>query len=115
MRSNQRIAIVVLTLCCVAGFAANQTTSAQDDQELTPASLFGGGQNSMFDHLFKAALKGMDTTLDHLAKPDTTAKMARYQKNYYDALVNEGFTPQQAFSLVEAGGNPLSNVPRASK
>ncbi len=49
----------------------------------------------------------METQLEVLAHPETAAKLAAFSRNYYKALVKEGFTEAQAFELVKSIGRPL--------
>lgn len=65
--------------------------------------------------LTEMATKVIDGYLDYLAKPQTTKKWATFQKNYYDALIEQGFTKEQVFELVLRFGNPLADGPRAGK
>jgi biopolymer transport protein ExbD len=51
----------------------------------------------------------VDGYLTYLAKPETTEKLATFQKNYFDALVEQGFSEEQAFELVLRFGNPLAD------
>ncbi|MBU0995255.1 MAG: hypothetical protein KJ737_22390 [Proteobacteria bacterium] len=41
-----------------------------------------------------------------LSEPDTVKMLARFAKNYYDALVEAGFTKEQAFQIVLSTGIP---------
>lgn len=99
---------------------ASSTASAQDDSQqngdgpITPANLFGGffGE-SMQSQLTEMATKFTDGYLDYLAKPQTVKKLATFQKNYYDALIEQGFEKDQAFELLLRFGNPLTDGPRA--
>lgn len=117
------IRILLCTLLfCGACLAFPESASAQNDSEEsqnksdTPPSMFGSllGE-SMQTQLTEMATKMLDTYLDYLAKPQTTRKLATFQKNYYDALIEQGFTKDQAFELVLRFGNPLTNGPRASR
>ncbi|HYF34095.1 MAG TPA: hypothetical protein VD994_02305 [Prosthecobacter sp.] len=52
-----------------------------------------------------------DAVLTHFAKPETAAKLARFQKQYYDALVWEGFTKDEALKIITS---PLPFSPSAT-
>ena len=56
----------------------------------------------MFSQAISQAYGGM---LDYMAKPETVAKLAKQKRNYYLALVNEGFTADEALKLVVANGS----------
>lgn len=76
-----------------------------------PAFLLG---DSMPAQLTELATKVMDGYLDYFAQPETAKKLATFQKNYYDALIEKGFTKEQAFELVLRHGNPLADTVKAS-
>ncbi len=43
-----------------------------------------------------------DDALDFLAKPETAARIAKYKRNLYNALLKEGFVMDQAVQIVAA-------------
>ncbi|MEM8671900.1 MAG: hypothetical protein AAGG48_30565 [Planctomycetota bacterium] len=115
-------ALLIALLVAGISSATSRVTYAQDnsnsdqDQSITPASVFGGVfGDSMQAQLTEMATKVIDGYLDYLAKPETTKKLATFQKNYYDALIEQGFTKEQAFELLLRFGNPLTDGPRAGK
>lgn len=81
--------------------AAQESTGSEQEKALTPANVFGGffGE-SMQTQITEMATKVIDGYLDFLAKPQTAKKLATFQKNYYDALIEQGFTKEQAFELL---------------
>jgi hypothetical protein len=106
----------------VASVTWPNAASAQDSNEQgqnkqpTPENLFAGlFGDSVQSQLTQMATRIIDGYLDYLAKPETTKKLATFQKNYYDALIEQGFTKEQAFELVLRFGNPLADGPRAGK
>ena len=54
----------------------------------------------------------MRAVLDELAKRETAQKMATFTKNYFDALVAQGFSREEALRIVSAHGVPLPASPR---
>ncbi len=102
--------VFALVAACLSGIAIAQNTTPN-----APASNSKSFLGSMYSELLGTALQITDRYLDHLAKPETAAKLATIQKNYYDALVNKGFTDEQAFTLVREAGNPLDHAPNLSK
>ena len=106
----------------VALLASPNMVSAQEpidsgkNEQNTPANLFAGlFGDAMHTQLIEIGTKVIDGYLDYLAKPQTTKKLATFQKNYYDALVEQGFTKEQAFELLLRFGNPLADGPRSGK
>lgn len=49
---------------------------------------------------FKAADIAVAAHVSALAKPETAEKMARYVKNFQNALIKEGFTKEEALKIV---------------
>lgn len=110
---------LIMTLAMVV---SPNTATGQDSidpkgkEGASPANLFGGlFDDSMQAQLTEMATKVIDGYLDYLAKPQTAKKLATFQKNYYDALIEQGFTKEQAFELVLRFGNPLADGPRSGK
>lgn len=102
--------IFALAAACACGIAIAQNATPNAPAS-KPQSFFG----SMYGELVGTALQITDRYLDHLAKPETAAKIATIQKNYYDALIDKGFTDDQAFTLVREAGNPLDQAPELGK
>jgi hypothetical protein len=108
------LAVASLTTTNIA--SAQDSTEQRQNEQVTPENVFGGFfGDSMQAQLTQMATKVIDGYLDYLAKPETTKKLAAFQKNYYDALVEQGFTKEQAFELVLRFGNPLAYGLRAGK
>ncbi|MCD6060847.1 MAG: hypothetical protein K0S16_1158 [Moraxellaceae bacterium] len=50
----------------------------------------------------------LQARLSALADPKTTEQLARFSRNYFNALVTQGFTEEQALKIVTAVGVPTS-------
>ncbi len=57
------------------------------------AQLFGGDLSGSLEKL-------VDGALDYMAKPETAKRLARVKRAYYDALIAEGFTKDEAFRII---------------
>lgn len=57
-----------------------------------------------------AAQYSFDGIVAGLAKPETAKKLAKFTKNYFDALVAEGFTRDEALQIVKAFTMPSGGV-----
>jgi len=57
----------------------------------------------MMGMMMKGMMRAM---LDFLSEAETADKMATFTKNYYDALIKKGFTPEQALKIVIGQGIP---------
>ena len=106
---------LILLFASIPSFGQDPTKPVADEQP-TPANLIGGLLgDSMQTQLTAFATGVMDGYLDYLGKRETAKKLATFQKNYYDALIEQGFTKDQAFELLLRFGNPLADGPRAGK
>ena len=50
----------------------------------------------------------MNAMFTELTRPERAIALARFQKQYYDALVKEGFTKEEALSIVRATQLPFA-------
>jgi len=57
----------------------------------------------MMGMMMKGMMKAM---LELFSEPETAEKLATFTKNYYDALIRKGFTPEQALRIVIGQGMP---------
>jgi len=57
----------------------------------------------MMGMMMKGMMKAM---LELFSEPETAEKLATFTKNYYDALIRKGFTPEQALKIVIGQGMP---------
>ncbi len=47
-----------------------------------------------------------DGIFSYLAEPETAKKLARFQKGYYEALIEEGFSKEEALKIICSTGIP---------
>lgn len=95
-----------------SGFASAQETqpsssSANANSQIEEQSADERAMREMFARVAQYVAMAMDSHLDYLSKPSTTAKLAKFQKNYFDALVQQGFTEEQAIRIISSSANPL--------
>jgi hypothetical protein len=69
--------------------------SLQSEQMATMGPVFGQMAEQMLQGTFAA-----------LARPETTEQLAAFSKRYYDALIEQGFEPDQALRIVVGFGIP---------
>lgn len=94
------LCIAVSPACLWADTNANAETATEPEKS---AGFFAGMLGSVTD----ATIQMSDKYLDYLARPETAKKLATFQKNYYDSLVELGFDKDQAFILLRDLGNPM--------
>jgi len=102
--------LAVALLISVQSLAAQQPTRA-DSVPRQVKQMQGEMMQSMGPMMVQMAIASMEATLTALAKPENAELAAKFTKNYYDALVKLGFTPEQALQIVIAAGLPRSTVP----
>jgi hypothetical protein len=72
----------------------------------TPRSTFSVGGMNVFEEMapaFKTMTKSMmDAQLDYYKQPGKVAEIAKLNRDYFNALVKEGFTEDQALKIVTA-------------
>jgi hypothetical protein len=56
----------------------------------------------------------MELQLEVLAEPETARKLASFTRNYYQALIEAGFTESQALEIVIRAGVPLQPAANTS-
>lgn len=59
----------------------------------------------MFGQITKIMMR---TQFEVLAEPETTKRLATYTKNYYQALIDAGFTKEEALKIVINIGIPTA-------
>jgi hypothetical protein len=52
----------------------------------------------------------MNAMYTELTRPERAAALAHFQKLYYDALIKEGFTKEEALSILRANQLPMTGV-----
>jgi Spy/CpxP family protein refolding chaperone len=55
----------------------------------------------MYESMTQAMVEG---TLKAFEKPETIERLARLSRRYYDALIKQGFTKEEALQIVAASG-----------
>src|SRR5262249_48493768 len=63
----------------------------------------------MYETMMQAMLEG---TLKALERPETIDRLARFARRYYDALMKQGFTREEALQIVAGAGIPASKPAR---
>ena len=99
-------ALIALSLVALPHADAQETgANASPTEPAQNASPFGA-----FD---VGAIYGqlIDSILTQLAKPEMAAKLARFQRQHFDALVKEGFNPEEALKIVTSTQVPLQALP----
>lgn len=100
--------VVLMLLISSVAVAGNKKTSAAEEQATIRQSM-----QMMTPMLGQMAKSMMEAELNILAAPDTAKKLASFTKNYYDALIRQGFTKEDALKITMSAGIPkLSGMQR---
>ena len=65
------------------------------DMSMAMAPAFGLMAQNMMEGIYSG-----------LAKPETAKKLAKFMRNYFDALIAEGFTKEEAIQIIKAFAIP---------
>jgi hypothetical protein len=104
MRST--IAVVSLLLLLNARPVAAQQPGTPDPAAM--AQMFSQ-MTPMYEGMSQAMIEG---TLKALEKPETVDRLARFAKRYYDALIKQGFSKEEALQIVAGAGVVGTQTPR---
>ena len=85
---------------CLHPASAQAPASTPVSPKAPPA---GFDLSGMYAHL-------IESILEQLATPDTATKLAKFQKQHYDALIKEGFSHDDAMRIVAATGIPFMSA-----
>ena len=112
MKQSILFFVMLLVSFLPSGLASAQetrlgTSSANANSQLEEQSVGERAMRERFMRVAQFIAMAMDSHLDYLSKPSTTGKLAKFQKNYFDALVQQGFTEEQAIRIISSSANPL--------
>jgi len=104
--SRFAIAALLATLGIASGASAqtqaqSKQPSAEDVQKNMDAAM-----GSMMPMMERMSTIMIEAQLKVAAKPETAERVAAFKKNLYDALVNKGFTREQALQVTMATALP---------
>ena len=92
-----------LLLASQAAVAQQPTSRPQVPDSATMAQMAGmfGQMGPMYESMMQAMVEG---TLKAFEKPETIERLARFSRRYYDALLKQGFTKEEALHIVAGAG-----------
>jgi len=92
---------ILVALFLVAGLStayAQETPKRHSAEEMK--DMMQSSMSAMGPMMNKAAEAAIELQLGIAEKPETAKRIAQFKKNLYDALVQQGFTKDQALSIV---------------
>src|SRR3989449_4496902 len=71
------------------------------------------GMFNQMGPMYQAMMKSMiEGTLKALAEPENVERMAAFTRRYYQALMKQGFTKDEALQIVAGGGGAVVRIGR---
>ena len=111
MQTRRGRGSVIKKIVLIIIFLLFSAISSAEEQKLTPEQQQRLIQQQMqlMTPMFGQMMKVMmEALVDVLATQETAYKLATYTKNYYEALINKGFSNEEALRIVMAVGFPSS-------
>ncbi len=92
-----------LLLASQAALAQQPTSRPQVPDSAAMAQMAGmfNQMGPMYESMMQAMVEG---TLKAFEKPETIERLARFSRRYYDALMKQGFTKEEALQIVAGAG-----------
>ena len=63
----------------------------------------------MYEQMTQSTIDG---TLKAMERPENVERMAVFARRYYDALIKQGFSPEEALQITAGAGNPAARFGR---
>ena len=105
------IPIIVASLLLTLPAAAQQPAQGAP-QDSAAFSRMAGMFNQM-GPMYETMVQAMfDGTLKALERPETVDRLARFARRYYEALMKEGFSKDEALAIVAGAGIPVAKATR---
>jgi hypothetical protein len=115
--SNARslaLAFLVTVACATTAIAQQPTspTTQRDSVRADPMQQAMGMMNQM-GPMYETMMQSMiDGTLKAMNKPENIDRMAAFTRQYYQALIKQGFTKEEALQIVAGAGIPALKMGR---
>jgi hypothetical protein len=97
------ICLLVLALAIIS------VANAQSPKAQPPVDKFLKDLDSSVPVRIKATEIELAAQMSALARPETAEKMARYIKNFQNALLKEGFTKEEALRIITSMPLPITS------
>ena|SRR5690242_617882 len=104
-----RIAVSVIALALLALPATAQQPTQPDSAAFSRMAGMFNQMGPMYETMTQAMFDG---TLKALERPETVDRLAHFARRYYEALVKEGFTKDEALAIVAGAGIPVAKATR---
>ena len=102
------IAAVALLVAGVSPSSAQQP-GAPDSATIAQMAGMFNQMGPMYESMSQAMIEG---TIKALERPETIERLARFARRYYDALIKQGFSKEEALQIVAGAGIVGMKAPR---
>ena len=104
------LAAVLLFLALPASSQAQQPEQKPAMPDSATMAQMAGRMAGMFNQMgpmYETMTQAMlDGSLKALERPETVDRLARFARRYYEALIRQGFTREEALQIVAGAGIP---------
>ncbi len=98
------IVLCAILLLATSTASSQQPTSRPQGPDSAAMDQMAGMFNKMgpmYESMMQAMVEG---TLKAFEKPETIDRLARFSRRYYDALIKQGFSKEEALQIVAGSG-----------
>jgi hypothetical protein len=92
--------ILCVSILSLAAFTANAQDTAKKPSPDEMRTMMESSMGMMVPMMGKMAEISIEVQLNAAEKPDTARRVAVFKKNLYDALLQQGFSKDQAFTIM---------------
>jgi len=103
------IIVAVALLLVVFSPSSAQQPSKPDSAAIAQMAGMFNQMGPMYESMSQAMIEG---TIKVLEKPETIERLARFARRYYEALIKQGFSKEEALQIVAGAGIAGMKAPR---
>jgi hypothetical protein len=93
--------LLLLTTTAVVGQQPTSRSQVPDSAMMAQMAGMFNQMGPMYESMMQAMVEG---TIKAFEKPETVERLARFSRSYYDALMKQGFTKEEALQIVAGAG-----------
>ena len=93
--------LLLLTSSVTVGQQPTSRSGVPDSATMAQMAGMFNQMGPMYESMMQAMVEG---TLKAFEKPETIERLARFSRRYYDALMKQGFTKEEALQIVAGSG-----------
>src|SRR6266700_370027 len=93
--------LCIILLVAPAALVAQQPTAKPATPEMAQMAGMFNQMGPMYETMMQSMVEG---TIKAFEKPETIERLARFSRRYYDALMKQGFSKEEALQIVAGAG-----------